>query len=684
MPLLPGRVQIQTPKFRYNLTGISYTCFVVWDVPWSRLRLHHISKQGDVFLERRDFLKGLAAGAGALAGGLAGCSGSGGGTTGGGQVPLPTPTPTASPSSSPQSSGPNILYLMVDELRFPQHFPPGVNSADEFIAKFMPNLFKYVWQSGVVFTSHRTSASACTPSRAVLATGLYNQQNWILQTVNGASSGTPPTSLQPEFPTFGKGLRAVGYQTPYFGKFHITSTGPYNENLCSTAGNFLEPYGFTAMTCPDLVGDAGTGDSCGGSCYGDAQIADAAVAWFSQLTPGSPKFAATVSFVNPHDREYFWAGTEAFTYMPLFAAAGKTPLRSYNTAFTGEANPPANGFAPVPSNWETFEQLRQTKPKSQLVWNEAHQCGFGAPSFDQNFNNFQVVPSLAAFGNISKALAPFQYWQKGQDSYIQVIQMVDAQIGNVFASIPQNVLDTMVVVFTADHGEYAGSHGFTAGKEGTAYEEILHIPLVVRDYTGRFARAVNVPRTQITSSVDINRLLVTLGNNGSSAWLTGDYAQLYSTRLDILRIVQDPTAPGRPYHLFTTDERVADIMNFNDAPLNVACMVTRAFKIVVYSYWKVSTTQVESSGRLLEFYDYATEGGRSEVVSTPDDPRATTFANLLMNDLLPNEIRQPLPEAYRPAQIRAEAAWIAYRDGLYKLNLSDIQGPGRFQPGLGG
>ena len=76
---------------------------------------------------------------------------------------------------------------------------------------------------GVKFGRHYTAASACTPSRGVLITGLYSQQSWLMLTLTnnpGQRALTPP--LNPAYPTFGKLLRKAGYRTPYIGKWHVS------------------------------------------------------------------------------------------------------------------------------------------------------------------------------------------------------------------------------------------------------------------------------------------------------------------------------------------------------------------------------------------------------------------------------------------------------------------------------
>src|SRR5947209_19075572 len=109
-------------------------------------------------MKRRDFLKSGAAVTGGIFSGIHKAIAQSAG-------PVPGPKP-------------NILFILVDELRFPSVFPAGVNSVDEFLSRFMPNVYS-LWQQGVKFGSHYTAASACTPSRGVLITGLYSQQTWV-------------------------------------------------------------------------------------------------------------------------------------------------------------------------------------------------------------------------------------------------------------------------------------------------------------------------------------------------------------------------------------------------------------------------------------------------------------------------------------------------------------------------
>lgn len=67
---------------------------------------------------------------------------------------------------------PNIVFILVDEMRFPSVFPAGVDTPAEFLRRFMPNVFS-LWQHGVKFEGYDSSGNACSPARATIATGLY-------------------------------------------------------------------------------------------------------------------------------------------------------------------------------------------------------------------------------------------------------------------------------------------------------------------------------------------------------------------------------------------------------------------------------------------------------------------------------------------------------------------------------
>src|SRR5262249_24252386 len=110
-------------------------------------------------MNRRDFLKSTATITGGVFSGLH-------------KATAQSPGPVSGPP-------PNILFILVDELRYPTVFPNQIKTPDQFLQAYMPNVFQ-LWQTGVKFGKHYTAGNACTPSRGVLISGLYSQQSWLI------------------------------------------------------------------------------------------------------------------------------------------------------------------------------------------------------------------------------------------------------------------------------------------------------------------------------------------------------------------------------------------------------------------------------------------------------------------------------------------------------------------------
>ena len=73
------------------------------------------------------------------------------------------------------------------------------------------------------------------------------------------------------------------------------------------------------------------------------------------------------------------------------------------------------------------------------------------------------------------------------------VAQVDAAIGELLAELRRRgVLDTTFVVLTADHGEELFDHG-QVGHGGTLYDEVLHVPLVLRPPGGAKGERIAEP-----------------------------------------------------------------------------------------------------------------------------------------------------------------------------------------------
>jgi uncharacterized sulfatase len=243
------------------------------------------------------------------------------------------------------------------------------------------------------------------------------------------------------------------------------------------------------------------------------------------------------------------------------------------------------------------------------------------------------------------------------------MMIVDQQIGRLVKAVPADVAANTVIVFTSDHGDYAGAHGFVSGKIGSLYDEAFHVPLIVVDPSGRFTSDIATPRTGLTASVDNLRLLVTLGYGGSTQWLTGsaDLQQLYGNRADLFAMLQssDPGL-GRPYVVLTTDELSPGYLNFNDAPAHAVAVRTPTYKFGVYAQWLPGlAAQISVATAEFEYYDYTKEEGRLELRNeTWRKPEIDRQLDNLLNNVIPNELRAPLPSSLLGPQLISKRGYL--------------------------
>lgn len=614
-----------------------------------------------------------------------------------------TTTPRVPKNKHPQGVQPNIIMIMVDQMRFPMHFPPGIGDADQFVEKYMPNLFKYIWSKGVRFGNHYIAASDCTAGRATIYTGLYAYQTYLMLTLitfpqspkgelddGSEQKGLLQPQLQTAFPTIGHLLRDAGYDTPYFGKWHLS----YHTDD-------LERYGFDSHVPPkDLPGFYGQG------LEWDDKIAEDAASWVNERVASNNRdpFFLSVNFVNPHDKQFFWGGTEVEDFNKIYEALSEKPAQTYKQPPRPEDTPPSYGY---PSdvreflNWESQSQL-DAKPDAQTIVKEVFQYQMGGIYQDDEADTYTPVSKLEPKSYWSaptklqpdkhKAIAPFEYWSKALDSYIQIMQLVDESLGKFMASLPEETRDNSVFIFTSDHGEYASSHGLQ-GKGGTIYEEGILVPFVVADPTGRFTSSTEQYRTQLTSSVDFLPMIVSMGHGGSNQWMheNPNYEQMYGSRLDLLSILRDANAPGSHHVLHTTDEFIPSGVNFLEAPLHVIGTIFQdqegnKQKLGMYTLWGHSTLEqskavvVKDEDKNItqpEYYDHSTTGGAQELESTPTSEKAqSALARYWGNypngpSLILDELQAPLPPAYQEAQQEAYRRLQAY---MKTLNAASEQG----------
>ncbi len=498
----------------------------------------------------------------------------------------------------PKSNRPNILVIVVDQLRYPQWF-----SATPMGMALPPNL-RRLRQGAVSFGHHYTASNDCSPARSAMLTGLYTHQTGCM--ITGGST------LDPGFPTYGTFLREHGYHTRWFGKWHLTHGDNHWTPYSGEAA--LERYGFAGGVYPSPDGGPGQG------WHRDPQVARHFREWFT-AEGGSEPWCTTVSFVNPHDIAWWYAWSDRV--LPE-TTAPRTVAR-------------------LPPNFETPELLiERNKPRLQRSLQDTAAASFGPVPFEGP----EVTPIWLAF----------------LDLYAKLQREVDRHIGGVMATLhsrPEVAANT-IVVFTSDHGEYGASHGLR-GKGAGAYEEALRVPLLVKDLRGKLTASPETVRQQLTSSVDVAPLLLTLAT-GSNNWRSESHYSHIAERADIAAMLSDPLAPGRDYVLHATDETVTEFAiepYAANAPLHVVAMRTPEAKFALYSHWPEEGIEPLTEGQEAELYDYSTHTGRLELHNAAEHTPLEASMREQLQKAFVHELRQPLPERLEAAHGRGFADYFS-------------------------
>ncbi len=137
---------------------------------------------------------------------------------------------TACDTKSTYETKPNILFLLADDLGFGEL---GCYGQETIKTPVLDDLSK----QGMKFTNFYAGNAVCSPSRAVLLTGISSSYNTIRGN-NGHFSDDRwmRVALKKEETTMGEMMKDAGYQTAFIGKWHVddpndVSTWAYNRGF---------------------------------------------------------------------------------------------------------------------------------------------------------------------------------------------------------------------------------------------------------------------------------------------------------------------------------------------------------------------------------------------------------------------------------------------------------------------
>jgi arylsulfatase A-like enzyme len=315
----------------------------------------------------------------------------------------------------PAVTRPNIVFVMADD-----HAAHAIGCYGSRI-NATPAIDRLA-SEGMRFDSCFCTNSICSPSRATILTGTYNH-------VNGVTTlATPFDARQPTFPAM---LRAAGYQTALFGKWHLGH------------GGIHDPTGFDDWA---VLPDQGeyhdpTFLEAGGRAvvrrgYATDIITDLALDWISARDPARP-FLALVHHKAPH-RAWEPPGRHADLY--------------------------ADSDVPEPATLRDDYAGRSTAAVEarMRLW-------------DLNQDDLKaLVPA-----DLTEEEELRWRYQRYIKDYLRCVAALDENMARLLDALDEDgIADDTVVVYTSDQGFFLGDHGWYDKR--FMYEESLRMPFLVR------------------------------------------------------------------------------------------------------------------------------------------------------------------------------------------------------------
>lgn len=307
----------------------------------------------------------------------------------------------------------NIIFVLVDDLRY-----DGLGFLQPGLLK-TPNIDRMA-REGTYFPNAVVTSSLCSPSRATILTGQTARNHGIVDNNDSSEAGLT------YFPSY---LKQSGYQTAFFGKWHMGASTdaprPGFDKWVSFIGqgNYWPSKVNTGQSSPNLNVDGRTVPQKG---YLTDELTDYAMNWLTKERDPKKPFFLYLSHKGVHS----------------------DPL-------------------PPPRYAHQYDKAKFTLPASAA---NTPQNNAGKPLWVQNQRN--TWHGIDFFYNADVPMTEYLKY------YYGTLSAIDDSLGRVMDYLRKNHLEKdTLVVFTSDNGYMIGEHGLIDKRN--AYEASIRVPLVV-------------------------------------------------------------------------------------------------------------------------------------------------------------------------------------------------------------
>jgi len=303
--------------------------------------------------------------------------------------------------SATPATRPNVLVIITDDQRW-----DAMSCMGHPLLK-TPNLDRLAAE-GAQFANAFVTTSLCSPSRATMMSGLYAHRHGVLDNF---------TEYPDSLASYPKRLREAGYETAYFGKWHMGET----NDAPRSGFDFWMSHAGQGRYFDNEWNINGRREVIKG--YYTTVVTDHAVEWLK---------------------------------------------RHRNNPFLlvlGQKAPHGGPIEPEPKYAHVLDNSPVAKPLNYDAWRD------GKPAW--------LAESFPTWHGAGGPLYNYKDYGKFVRAYLGTLLSVDDSVGRLYEALEETwQLDHTVIVFTSDNGFALGEHGRVDKR--TMYEESIRVPLIVR------------------------------------------------------------------------------------------------------------------------------------------------------------------------------------------------------------
>jgi len=316
---------------------------------------------------------------------------------------------------------PNVLVLMDD-----QHHA-GCLSCDERPQVQTPNIDRLA-RDGVNFQRGYASCCECVPSRISFLTGMYPHVHGVYndgKSVHPDSMMTMPRYLREQ----------LGYYTGIIGKRHFGTfpTDPFESSTGEDQAGYygyLESIGLRDKYKQEFLASM----KQFGAYQSDIPFEYSEPTWVADRT---------INWIDQHGDKPFFLWTNWSDPHPPYRTASDYPV---------QYDPDEIDVSQIRNSSAEAERLMRLSPQAER---------YGV----ENVWNRQVNGERA--------------WREALAHYYGMISAVDHSVGRIVNHLEQRgLLENTIILFTADHGDFAGEFGMLGKNTRGHYEPIQRVPTI--------------------------------------------------------------------------------------------------------------------------------------------------------------------------------------------------------------